>query len=434
MKIFIRSSKQTSKCMALLLLYMGSITTMSTTQAATNLVLRNPKFTTDPKIATTPPGWTFSNPALVTWSTTGGYDNSGAIKLSDPGPNVSAVAESEQVAVKAGAQIDVSAQVKLQNNTDPATVMLAIKFYAGTTALPITTSMGAVGNNDQWLLTKLSVIAPAGATKASVVLFTANAAPATAYFDNITFTTPDIQDKGDQITRSLVSAAAFDGDVLYVGATGFPAKFAAYNVSNGERRFEVELPKTEEILSVAVATDRTVYIGTASGRLYQHGYGSTTVKLVGTSISEAIWTLKPGSNGSMYGGGSKDAAAFHFTPSDSKMYPIPGPVSTAKNVRSLAVDKIGEKIYWGLGTSAASYQTDLSGNNPKDLLSGVAKGTNWDYTYYTDYVGGKVFARITGSLLNQTLVLDPSTPTAKPPEPISLYTTQAPSSRSACNV
>ncbi|MDQ1835610.1 hypothetical protein, partial [Massilia scottii] len=34
---------------------------------------------------------------------------------------------------------------------------------------------------------------------------------------------------------------------------------------------------------------------------------------------------------------------------------------------------------------------------------------------YTDYVGGKLFARITGSGLNQTLVLDPAAPTPYPP-------------------
>jgi hypothetical protein len=225
------------------------------------------------------------------------------------------------------------------------------------------------------------------------------------------------EDKGVQLTAARVSAVAFDGNTMYVAASGHPAKLGEYNVSDGFQRRTVEFPVAEDIWTVTVATDSNVYIGTAGGRLYW--YSPTTHLLKKIEIAQTlgtIWMLKPGKDGAIYGATSyegKTFRAFSYRPGAAlALLDVPASAEAATNyVRSLAVDKSAGKLYWGLGRPAGLYQSALDGAVAAAITLPPDPAQPYDpkaykMTYDLDFIGEKLFVKLAEGPVTKTLVLD----------------------------
>lgn len=363
--------------------------------------------------------WKLSDPNQIS------YDG-GRLRIADLSDNTSYGAESELFDVRGMAQLDAWATVTLQSAAASSGVAVAIRFYDGNAAAldASTTRFGwVVGAAGVPVKTRVSAVIPPAARSATVYLYTGLGAKATAWFDNVRFTATRVEDLGAQVYGARSSNAVFDGEnTLYVAASGNPAKLAVYDVDTGKRRTEIVFPtepgqdKGEDIWAITVASDRSVYIGSATGRLYRyeqltldtHRFRQVHKFAAGT----VIWTLKPGANDDVFGGVSATSTvfqAFNYKPGRNPDAPLtitlgipPSAEASTKYVRSLAVDQVKSRLYWGLGTTAAAYRSDFSGNDAQRILD----DSGYSYTYYSDYVDGKLFVTLDSASVKQSRVID----------------------------
>lgn len=378
----------------------------SACQAASDLKLVNPLFAPDLG------SWKESNKQQVSYA-------SGRLKIIDNDPLVSFAAESELKLVKPGTQIDASAMVVVESSTDSGGVNLGIRFYDKDERLIDATKLKSFSAPlNEPLLTVVSAIVPANAKFATVYPSSGTAAKSVAYFDNVTFTVAEIKDLKHQLTAPHVSVAAFDSNTMYVAASGAPARLAIYNVSDRHRRSVLDFPReidqaeSEDILSITVAADSSVYMGSGSGRLYRYDPSAALPKIsqvhrFKVDKDTMVWSLKPGPKPSIFGGLSftgNSFKAFRYTPGqnpDATTYALASPTEAINYVHALAVDPNG-KLLWGTGTPAALYRTDLDGKNG----SRVFMDSTLSNVYSTDYVGGHIFVRMVNNDHNRTYVLD----------------------------
>lgn len=374
--------------------------------AARDLKLANPGFV--PELGK----WTESNKQQVSYAT-------GRLKIIDNDSRLSFAAESELKPVVPGEQVDASAVVVVESSTDTGGVNLGIRFYDKDEQLLDATKLKSVSNVlSQPQTTVVSAIVPPNARFATVYPSSGPAARSVAYFDDVTFSVAELKDLKHQLTAPRVSVVALDSNTMYVAASGAPARLGIYNVNDGHCRTILDFPReanqaeSEDILSITVAADSSVYMGGSSGRLYRYDPAAAepTISQVhhfmpGTDT--LVWSLKPGPRPAIFGGLSykgKTFKAFRYTPGQSppvSTYDLASPTEAVNYVHALAVDPAG-KLLWGTGTPAALYRTDLDGKNGTQLF---ADGT-LSNVFSTDYVGGYIFVRMANNDYNRTYVLD----------------------------
>lgn len=330
-------------------------------------------------------------------------------------------ATSEVITVSPSDFIAVSAKMKRTLVSGQNEVSLEIVFY-DTNNAPITTATRRsylTEPDGTWGDVKVSAIAPAGTKTAQVVIRSHSAGTLTAYVDDVVMSKIVIENKGQQVYFSRVSAAAIDANTLYVAANGNPAKFAYYIVANGEKQKDFTLGN-EDIWSVVVGGDSVAYFGTASGKLYKYAYNTDPAPVIVHEFKKAkagtrtIWSLKAGPNNCIYGGLAPDEAntsGFKYCSATKEITMLPvatqnGVTPAGYHIRSLAVDlggaNIPRSIYWGMGNPARLYKSAIDGSN---LTGPLDIDATKEYAYYTDFVKDRAFVRLTGKGLNQTVVL-----------------------------
>jgi hypothetical protein len=220
-----------------------------------------------------------------------------------------------------------------------------------------------------------------------------------------------IQKLGTQISTANVLSCSFgkeDGrSILYTVISGDPAQFIVVDVESSNVRKVLEMPGAHGAWAVTTADDGKVYAGTYdNGNLYCYTPGNESfVNLSNPPGERFIWDLKSGTNGLVFMGTYPNGKLFAYDPADENFRDY-GPMAAGEQyVRSIAYDRLNERVYAGVGAHARLVEVELGSGLSRNMLPMDYEGNEW--VYDVDLAGRKLFARIKPS--GDMLVFDVDT-------------------------
>ncbi|WP_431896758.1 hypothetical protein [Nonomuraea sp. bgisy101] len=362
-------------------------------------------------------GWTQSHGTTgVSPSTERAWRGARSARLTDGSTDAAVGLQSGQVPVTAGKTYAAFAKVYLAAGRAD----LYLRFWNGATLVHSAYTQVAAPLN-QWSDVRVVAAAPAGVTRASVLLYSGVGGTGTSFWDEILFTA-QVTDLGVQVENSAPNGTTFgvgpDQDkiyAIYTGTQNDTPQLAVIDADTENAVQRVPIPGATGGWAATTATDGTVYLGTYSNAgVYRHTPGSGTVSLVGEAAGTAsfVWCLTPGRDGKVYGGTYDTGAFFKYEPGDSALTPIGStPIQAGKKyVRSIAYDTAANVTYLGTGTSAALVRFDNTSGAKADLLQSLpARLRAGSMVTTLKLTGGRLFARIDTTLI--VLSMSGATPT-----------------------
>jgi hypothetical protein len=401
---------------------LGSITTAYIDDVSVGKTVKNPGFETTPLSDT----WTVSGAATSTTLKTGGTSS---LKLDDASSSTASYAESSGVPVVSGARVSAAAKVYVSSGDTGVSMHLRFKNAAGTVIKEVENVFS--GSASQWTPLTISATTPnvTGAKTVSVYLTTKTTASTVAYVDDVTLDIPIEYNLGTQIVNNPLDGAVFGKDasgsydLMYVGSSGYPSKFVVYDARTGELLDDQNLDQIEAVWGMTVASDQSVYLGTANKRaLYRYVPGTVSISggvkiITGSSLAKTtldaglniIWDVTAGSSGNMFGGTATDGKAFRYNPTSgvTVLNSNQAIVSGLAHVRSIAYASDTE-VYMGMGpTSNATIIRFDPTTNLQSTISPSGYGST--YVLGLDYVANgsdsKLFAKLSSEPL---IVINPT--------------------------
>lgn len=375
-------------------------------------------------------GFEVEVPALESWTVSTGSTQS-TVQKSQGSKSMKMIensnAESSPVLVSSGARVTASAKVYKASGTE-VSIELRFKDLNGNNITNSNMTNSFIGNSNVWTPLTVSTTAPTNAISVSVYLTTGSLINTIFYIDDVNLSLPIEYNLGVQVTNNPIDTVVFGRDasnvmdLMYVGSSGFPSKLAVYNALTGVILDQRELPNIEATWGMTVATDKSVYIGTANkNTLFRYVPGTYNGSiLVGSALSttilatgqEIIWDVSAGSNGAVYGGTSSSGKAFRYDPCTTPG--CTGGIVTPLNndtpivaglqfVRSIAYAS-DSVIYMGMGSTA-----QLIKFNPITMqkLNILPSSEQSGWVLGLDYVknGGESTSRLFAKLANGSMVV-----------------------------
>ncbi|KRE59916.1 carbohydrate binding domain-containing protein [Paenibacillus sp. Soil750] len=401
---------------------LGSITTAYIDDVSIGKTVKNPGFETDLSGS-----WTVSGAAASTTVKTGG---SFSLKLDDASSLAASYAESSDVPVSSNARVSAAAKVYVSSGDTGVSMHLRFKNAAGTVIKEVENVFS--GSASQWTPLTISATTPnvSGAKTVSVYFTTKTTATTVAYVDDVTLDTPIEYNLGTQIVNNPLDGAVFGKDasgsydLMYVGSSGYPSKFVVYDARTGEVVDDQNLDQIEAVWGMTVASDQSVYLGTANKRaLYRYVPGTVSISggtkiitgssLVKTTLDSGmnvIWDVTAGSSGNIYGGTATDGKAFRYNPTsgvtvlNSNLAIVDG----LAHVRSIAYASDTE-VFMGMGpTDNATIIRFDPTTGTQSTISPSGYGST--YVLGLDYIANgtdsKLFAKLSSEPL---IVINPAT-------------------------
>ncbi|WP_341976493.1 carbohydrate binding domain-containing protein [Microbacterium sp. LWO13-1.2] len=348
------------------------------------------------------PGWSaYYGVSGSTRSTSAAHDGAYGVTMVDATATASAGLETDRFTVQQGSTYRVAADVKM--TTGQPWIYLLFYNAAGT----------RIGDKNQrfttvplgsWTTIALEGVAPAGATKASVLLYSSLSGITTANWDEIAVSKVSTtswarEDLGVQLTQvtSLRAATATlaDGrEIAYIPVQGTTCSLSVFDITNDTVLANVAGPPScKNAWGVAADSLGTVYIGANDGHLYKYTIGGTAFVDLGVPVANGqnIWGLDIDSSGRVFGGSYPSGSLWSFTPSTGAFRDY-GQVSPGSAyVRDVAVS--GDKVYAGLGTTAAKFvQIDIATGAVSDIPLPAFLAAD-KLIYDVDARSGKIFVR-----------------------------------------
>ncbi|MFI9553103.1 hypothetical protein [Nonomuraea endophytica] len=281
---------------------------------------------------------------------------------------------------------------------------LYVRFWNGATLLgsAYTQTSGPLG---VWTDVQVKAAAPAGATQATVLLYSGAAATGTAHWDRILFTA-QVTNLGVQVESSHPNGTTFGTGAdermaysVFTGTQDDAARFVVIDTDTEKVVRQAALPGATGGWAAATATDGTVYVGTYTDtQLYKHTPGTAEVAPVAETSGSLIWCLTPGRDRKVYGGTYDTGAVFKYKPGEGRTYLGSAPIWPGRQyVRSIAYDPADDVTYLGTGTKAALVRFDNVSGAKSDILP--AKYRDFSMVTTLKWTGGKLLARVEGTLL-----------------------------------
>ncbi|RKN84945.1 carbohydrate binding domain-containing protein [Paenibacillus ginsengarvi] len=324
------------------------------------------------------------------------------------------------------ADTSTTSQYGLESNKQPATAGTTYLVYAKAYILSgsanlyirfwdsadqvIDSKFTSSSTPNQWLTMKTVMKAPANTAYVTALLYSNKTNTGTVYWDDAAIT-KQFTNLGAQVMAAVPSGGTFgigpNQHMLYSaisGGTGYDARMAA--IDTDTETFElIGMGGAAGAWSAATATSGDVFFGSYNnGALFRYTPGGTSVTNLGTPVAglSNIFALTSGQGGQVYGGGFADAKAFVYDPTTGSSEITP-PIETAEDyVRSIAYDAARNVTYLGIGAHAKLIRYDNSTGARENILPTAYSSE--EFVYSMDYVGGKLFARLSPS--SKLLVLD----------------------------
>ncbi|OAS15785.1 hypothetical protein [Paenibacillus oryzisoli] len=402
---------------------LASITTAYIDDISIGKTVKNPGFET----ADLTGNWTVSGAASSTTAKNGGAYS---LKLDDASSLAASYAESSNVPVTSNARVSAAAKVYIASGNTEVSMHLLFKNATGTVIKEVENTFS--GTTLQWIPLTISATTPnvTGAKTVSVYFTTKTTAVTVAYVDDVTLDTPIEYNLGTQIVNNPLDGAVFGKDasssydLMYVGSSGYPSKFVVYDARTGELLDDHDLDQIEAVWGMTVASDQSVYLGTANKRaLYRYVPGTVSVNggvktITGSSLQKTtldaglnvIWDVTAGSSGNVYGGTATDGKAFLYNPTSGAtvLNGNQAIVSGLAHVRSIAYGSDTE-VFMGMGPT--SNATIIRFNPTTGTQSTISpSGYGSTYVLGLDYIpngsDSKLFAKLSSEPL---IVINPTT-------------------------
>ncbi len=212
-------------------------------------------------------------------------------------------------------------------------------------------------------------------------------------FSQITYT-----NLGPQLFSTTIEGSAFykagDGKIyLYTVVRGQPAHLLGYDLSNNSLVTNIALEETTGASSIVFSSDGILYIGASGSNVYTYTPGNSTVNNLGAvfGTETALYDLRSGNNGAIYGGTYPGCRVFRYHPNEGFSDAGSGPIVPGENyVRSMAYNKNTNKIYAGVGAHASLIELDLTTGSKRNILPSTFSDQQFVYslTLIEDLSGG----------------------------------------------
>ncbi|WP_146250279.1 hypothetical protein [Paenibacillus flagellatus] len=318
--------------------------------------------------------------------------------------------ESDKLDVEAGTSYTAFADVWVETGE----AELVLNFYDGSGRLLDNAVTKAV-YQDGWQTAQVSRVAPDGAVRAAVMLYSDKGNKGTSYWDRVRLT-KDYTNLGVQVGSAAPLGAAFGiGDrqhEIYAVVTGNQNDrpiMEVIDVNTEKVTTSVTLPGASVnptgAWAAATATDGTVYLGTyPNGRLYRYVPGESSISDLGQPLpgESYVFDLAVGADGKVYGGSYGRAGFFEYDLAQGAsqiggfpFYQPPG--QTYRYLRALAHDRERGVSYLAMGANASILRYDHHTGRLDDILPAKYKSITLAGT--VDYTGDRVFVAIGGYLM-----------------------------------
>jgi hypothetical protein len=335
------------------------------------------------------------------------YSGSKSLQLVDNSTTGAVGMESDKVSVTAGKTYKAKVQAYIQSGN----AEIYLRYYDSNNQLVGSYNKPISGTVGQWNYLSVVGEAPAGAVKASVLLYSSKGNTGTVYYDDVVLQSAYLN-LGDQLPIIQVMEGAIGKDStgkawLYTVTSGNPAQFHVIDVETEQVVRSLDLPGADGAWAVTVATDGLVYVGSygPTAKMYKYVPGSSTLTDLGTPVAgqTLIGDLTPGQNGKVYGGTYPGGMVYKYETS-SGFTQFGGQMQPGEEtVRSLAYDETTKMLYSGIGDNAHLIKFDTATGAKTELLPLSYRSTE-QYVYDMRLAGGKLFAKVTPS--NELLVMN----------------------------
>ncbi|MFC0524707.1 hypothetical protein ACFFGV_14105 [Pontibacillus salicampi] len=267
----------------------------------------------------------------------------------------------------------------------------------------------------EWQEVLVEADAPPNATGLKVLIYQTSNTTMTGYYDDLMlveeasdplelpFEFGEPINKGPAALAAKTQGAAIGDGELYYATNGSPATFYATDEETGEVIYSEDLPGSDVVWGMTVASDGNVYFsGTYNGYLYRYVTGEQRVEKIGVNPSDDwVWELEATEDGKVYGATYPNAKVFEYDIASDSFSDLGSFSKEQQYARGLGVTE--QHLYVGIGTEAYLYQMDRDTGETKEIelpITGIGSSVSniWEY-------GEKLFVAYGTSLL----IMDVST-------------------------
>ena len=319
------------------------------------------------------------------------HSGSYSVKLDDTNPSDSLGIESDKITIVEGESYKASAMAYIETNS----AEIYLRFWDANDNYLGCSHQQVASPFNQWTLISVTGIAPSGAAKASILLYSSVARVSSVYYDDITFECA-FTDLGTQVTGITIMEACYgiglNGEpLMYTVIAGEPAKFNVINAKTEEVLRTIEIIGEGGAWALVTASDGKVYVGTyPNGKIYCYDHTSGTFDDLGVAISgqTMILDMTPGLNGKVFGSSYNGCYTFEI---DSGVITQFGGsmVQGEEYSRSIVYDSQYDNLYVGVGAHAHLIKYDFSTGTKTDILP--SQYSNEEFVYDIQLEGGKIF-------------------------------------------
>ncbi|CAG7656945.1 FIMAH domain-containing protein [Paenibacillus allorhizosphaerae] len=345
------------------------------------------------------------------------FSSSGGSSLyvADTATNASIVVYSDPIDVTAGNKY--SFHVKTNNTS--GTIYAAVRYYKSASDNVVTgyiapASLAALKPVTAWSDVSTESQAPAAATIARILVYTASSSVGQTYVDDLSFTVKpqdggtipyEISNIGPQIHTVNTHRAAFGKDgagnlLAYSTLVGNPASLLVVDVKT--EKLIAQIPVSEKVggttyastyvRGLSVQPDGTVYLAGTPSYLFKYVPGADKVQFIRKAAGSQTFDMKNGPEGTLIGGTYNKSEAFEYSIASNQLKNLGSIMPDEAYTYSVAYDEERRSYYFGIGSHAhlIKYNVDTG---EKVEIPLPAKFGSAEFIFDMTVSGGKLFMR-----------------------------------------
>ena len=342
------------------------------------------------------PGWTLGT------GTTGQFNQSTEYYLSGPSSlyfkdssiTTGLRVVSNKVAVTPGESLVVKANVYVIEQSHNIVGQIYYYNAQNVQISAVQDLFGAVTlGNKKWTEMRMFGTVPAGATYATIALYSGDPSITEAYFDDVSIEVMPPEkpldrkyeapvDLGAMVSVSLGQSGAIQTNAngeneVYFVTNGLPGTFYVVDGETGKLKFSEAIPNTEATWAMTVGSDKNVYFAsTMNGTLYRYLPVEKKVESLGyNSADNWVWDIEE-IDGKIYGGtynSETHGKLFEYDIATKETRNYGAVQSGQQYVRGIAVDE--EYIYAGLGTTVQLFKVNRKTGEKTEIIIPGETGT-----------------------------------------------------------
>ncbi|CAG7641385.1 hypothetical protein PAESOLCIP111_04225 [Paenibacillus solanacearum] len=343
------------------------------------------------------------------------HSGSSSLFVADTATNASIVVYSDPIDVTAGNKY----VFHVQTNDTSGTIYAAVRYYRSASDNAVTgyiapASLATLKPAAAWTDVSTESQAPAAATVARILVYTASASVGQTYVDDLSFavkpqdggTIPyEITTVGPQIHTINTHRAAFGRDaagnlLAYSTLVGNPASLLVVDVRTETLIAQIAISEkvgnttyaSTYVRGLAVQPDGTVYLAGTPSYLFKYVPGADKVQFIRKAVGSQTFDMKNGPAGTLIGGTYNKSEAFEYSIASNQLTNLGSVMPDEAYTYSVAYDEERRSYYFGIGSHAhlIKYNVDTG---EKIEIPLPAKFASAEFIFDMTVSGGKLFMR-----------------------------------------